>query len=110
MARKRGNNAVSYLHVYGQEQWHDDVQIIGNKRALQALRDAVNAVLQEHKEEASMDTVFTGDGEGYRVTVIRLDDERTWPTLAVPYTDEFARETREGAVWPDRIGWLDVGG
>lgn len=57
---------VAFLHIYGQYQWHHPATIKGNRLALTALRDAIDAALSGRHGQAS---VFATDGEGYSVDV-----------------------------------------
>ncbi len=62
----KGAEDEAWMHVYGQYQWHAPATIRGNRRALQALRDAIDRAMKEGSGEAS---VFATDGEGYSVDV-----------------------------------------
>ncbi|MEW6048032.1 MAG: type II toxin-antitoxin system HicB family antitoxin [Bacillota bacterium] len=88
------------LHVYGQALWHQDVYLVGNRRALRKLRAAVTAAL--NRGRGSCET-FANDGEGYDVHVVCVDDPATLDKLAVPYHGKHAREASRDAVWPDRL-------
>lgn len=83
---------ISYLHVYGQGVWHDSVLIVGNRKALLTLRATIDKALKRSGAQTS-DTVFAGDGEGYNALITRCDNERLWPQLAAPYTDEIAQDS-----------------
>ncbi|WP_027719056.1 hypothetical protein [Desulfovirgula thermocuniculi] len=101
MGRKGGNgDSIPLLHVYGQSAWHDDVFIVGNRQALKVLLEAVKEALDQGKGE--VDGVFAADGEGYGIVVIREDDPwpEGWEKLALPYTEDYARDRREGIIWP----------
>ena len=83
------------LHIYGQYQWHDDVQIVGNTEALRVLRNAIDMAL-EHGQAATL-AFFVGDGEGYQVTVAKNDSGwEEWGRFPAPYTSDYAQEKREG--------------
>lgn len=85
---------IGYMHLYAQEQWHDDAYVIGDETALRALRDAIDKALSGG---TGTSLAFAGDGEGYRVRVVVRGPER----LPMPYTDEIAAEV--GAVFPDDL-------
>lgn len=87
---------TEYLHVFAQQQWHDEAYIIGNRRALENLRTTIDQALATGHSTV---VAFTNDGEGYDAHVTLLSDEQV-NKLAVPYTDEFAREGSESALWP----------
>lgn len=91
----------SILHIYGQEAWHDDVNIYGNRKALEDLRDAITTLLitTEHnnpKKEFNMpDNLFiksfVNDGEGF-TCFLHIKEDEEMNRLPVPYTDEMASE------------------
>jgi hypothetical protein len=85
------------LHIHSQLLWHDDAWILGNRAALVALRDAVDAALRDGQSSI---TAFVSDGEGFVVNVVCREDIDA--QAAVPYasSDEESREKRPDAVWP----------
>lgn len=90
------------LHVHAQCAHHDDVRIVGNREGLKALFDAIEVALFD-TDVPGKAPVMVSDGEHYDVFV-RLDDSPwnspTWTKRAVPYTDDYARETQPDAIWP----------
>lgn len=84
------------LHLYPQAQWHDEAYVIGTRESLLKLRDAIDSALATGSAKADC---FTNDGEGYSV-IIRTVGQVDAEALAVPYTDEIARETSKSARWP----------
>lgn len=92
---------MSKLHLYAQLQWHDEAYIVGNRQALESLRDAISKVLASEGPEL-VDT-FASDGEGYCVAVALSDDE-TFDKLAPPYTSDIAKPTdKNNFIWPWNI-------
>lgn len=85
------------LHIYGPSIWHDHSFIVGNKEALQYLRDAIDSALAEGNGKA---TAFTADGEGFDLCVYQEEPEAFWDNLCVPYTDDLAMERRNGTTSP----------
>jgi hypothetical protein len=85
-----------YLHIYAQEQWHGNDYVVGNKEALERLRDALNDALEKGQGQA---TTYVNDGEGYYALVVQSDDE-TIDKLMVPYIDEIAYDSRDDIVHP----------
>lgn len=61
------------LHVYPQQQYHDDVRIIGEACALRRLAAALMEAADEGASQLT--TVMTGDGEGYNVTIVTATDQ-----------------------------------
>ena len=59
------------LHIFGQGAWHEEVHIVGNREALEALRDTILSCIAS-KEARSMEA-FVNDGEGYKVRDCRIE-------------------------------------
>jgi len=71
------------INIYGQVAPHDDLFIYGNKKALAALKEMLEVVLEgEDTHEA---TFSTTDGEDYRIVI--LHDDNPEPELMLPYED-----------------------
>ncbi|MDO8671127.1 MAG: hypothetical protein Q7O66_06810 [Dehalococcoidia bacterium] len=90
-----------YLHIYGPDWHHDDAYIMGDRAALEALRAAIDRVLMfaaNPGTSVESDEFFVGDGEGFTAYVLLYKDD--FGHVAEPYTEDYARETREHAVWP----------
>ena len=88
------------LHVFAQLFQHDDCNIVGDRDGLERLRAAIDQALAGGQGECG---TFVNDGEGYAVRV-KLADEATMDTLAVPYTDENAKESQtSSAIWPWKL-------
>ena len=90
--------AVPYLHLFAQQAWHDDAHIVGNRRGLTALRDALTRALDG---DLGVAEVFVEDGEGYFAVCRLREDMRD---IALPYTDEVAAESAGSG----RIGPWDI--
>lgn len=92
------------MHVYGQSVWHDDVNIVGNREALERLQEAIERALEGDKETGTTGVVFAKDGEGYEVCITLQDGQchsPEWEDYVAPYNDEMARETaKEGSIIP----------
>lgn len=93
------------LHVYGQNSWHDDVCVLGSRKALTNLRNAIDRVLATNEPKLSEGMV--SDGEGFCVLVGVVEDEEIESKLAVPYIDEIAREQNEKAMRPEEAIGID---
>ena len=72
------------LHLYAQDDNHDDAWIVGDRVALTALRDALNQVL-DGPHPATGVQAFCEDGEGYTTLVMRVDEPDVWRELLLPY-------------------------
>ena len=68
---------MKILNIYGQEYWHTDARIIGNRNGLLALQKVIAEALHNGKamSENTPDPLFASDGEGYSVIVECHDDE-----------------------------------
>ncbi len=87
------------LHIYGQDYWHCPVLIVGQKNALEKLRDAIDHALQEDHGTC---TACANDGEGYDVHVVMENSnwgDSVWTTMQVPYTDSCAQQTDGEPPW-----------
>ncbi len=91
---------MKLLHIYTQSFWHESAAIVGNREALEALADTLRRVLESEPPAEGRIEAETADGEGYECRVIRIEDERTWSVLALPYTDEVAQTGNVGKVKP----------
>lgn len=80
--------ASGYLHIYGQEYWHEDAAIIGDRHGLALLRDQINRVLSGNSRIETNDdcSFFQNDGEGYSLNVVLATDEEM-QSLASAYND-----------------------
>lgn len=86
---------MTMLHIYAQPEWHCDAYILGDRESLARLRDALTRALDTGQPQTV--EAFTSDGEGFSAVVAVCDDDN----LALPYTDEAARERDSGHVRPD---------
>lgn len=87
------------LHVYAQYTWHDNAYLAGTPSALRLVRDAIAVALGDAR--VGTVTAFVNDGEGYDFKVIAASEEEMH-ALAVPYTDELARDGND-ALFPWRL-------
>lgn len=90
------------LHIYAQQSWHQPVTIVGNRAALEALRDAIQQALDIGQGVTTSAEVFTNDGEGYEVLIMPCEDKDLWDTFATPYTDPDAQGTNQGRAYPTK--------
>lgn len=94
---KRMKRHPLVLHIYGQEESHDGVLVLGNKGALIALQEML-ALILEGKDESSTAQFFTADGEGYLLTVEQNDTDwqsESWQSIELPY-HQYSPSTRGG--------------
>lgn len=69
---------MKILNIYGQESYHTEAKIIGNREGLEALRQAINGALNLPRGKTSTaqfkEPLFASDGEGYEVIVEMHND------------------------------------
>jgi hypothetical protein len=100
MTRDEMENGTEWLHVYPQAQWHDDASIVGTRKGIESLRDALTRALESERGTA-MAEGFVTDGEGYIVNVYVVpfaEMER----MQLPYSDSdmFNPNGVKGRMWP----------
>ncbi|GEK32483.1 hypothetical protein [Kurthia sibirica] len=78
-------NRYPKCHIYSQDSWHDEAYIIGNKKGLEKLRDAINLTLEKGNTKNDF---WPKDLEGYDVLIACVEDE-VLDDLALPYSPEF---------------------
>lgn len=78
---------TNVLHVYGQESWHSDSIVVGDKDALGQLRDAVERALREG--EASFSSFASAD-DRFEVLVRLAEGAELLSALPLPYRAEHA--------------------
>ena len=69
---------MKILNIYGQEAWHTDARIVGNREGLTELRDTINNALMGKGGKAKTlqrEPLFASDGEGYSVLVECCNDD-----------------------------------
>ena len=73
-----------FLHIHWQKARHDDVIIVWNHEALKQLHKAVTNAIT--KGEWHTETIFCGDGEGYKIKIKNLGNEQL-SDKKLPYSD-----------------------
>lgn len=86
-----------YLHVFAQFTHHAEARIVGSKKGLDALADAIAIALKDG--DALSEPVFVNDGEGFRVEVKCASDAEV-EKLDDPYYSTFVSD--EVTYWRDR--------
>ena len=95
-----GNNAfedINYLNINPPTWPHDDVEIVGNKKALLLLKKAIDHCL-EGNVDVSTETVDT-NGEGY-ILIVKLRD-MSKENKEYEYDLESEAESDELIAWDD---------
>ena len=100
--RMPAESVAPLLHVHAQNAWHDPAFLLGDRTALQKLRDLLDAVLAGGATAQKTDFIVA-DGEHYDVCVA-MENARwqspAWIHAAVPYQSDAARERSSEAIHP----------
>jgi hypothetical protein len=64
-------DTANWLQIEPQYCWHSEAYIRGNASALRAFAKALLAAADG--AAATSETIFAGDGEGYRIEVLRVE-------------------------------------
>jgi hypothetical protein len=78
---------TNILWVYGQESWHDDSVVVGDRRALEQLNHALGEALREGEATFSS---CASDDRGFEVLVKLAEDAELLRALPLPYRADFA--------------------
>jgi len=73
---------MKILNIYGQEAWHTEARIVGNREGLLVLKATIDRALTYKRATSSTDekpndgttALFASDGEGYEVIVEMHND------------------------------------
>ncbi len=84
---------MSFLNIYGQTTWHDDVRIVGTEEDLTQLRFLIDSALT-HK--ACSSDFYDSEGEGYTIKVVVATEEEG-KDLRSPATDHSTLTTESNA-------------
>jgi len=86
---------VSIVHLWPGAAFHESGFIVGSKAGLKCLRDCIDSAINNNApEKVEVEVV---DGEGYDIIVIPSEERIR---LAVPYTETYAKERRDTAIYP----------
>jgi len=74
---------MKLLNIYGQFDNHAEAKIVGNREGLRALKDLLDKVLSNTKDNSvtdsgNDDSIFASDGEGYPLTVTMNNEKWEW--------------------------------
>ena len=86
--KKKKAKMSGYLHIYGQDAWHDPVIIVADRQALEALKANVEVALSG---KISVTKLFTADGEGFDFIIKPASPEG----YKMPYMADYAQD-KEG--------------
>ena len=79
MIKKLEFKPMKILNIYGQETYHCDAKIIGNREGLEALKQTIDDTLRVFGGRSTTsndkEPLFASDGEGYEIVVEMHNDE-----------------------------------
>ena len=84
------------IHLWQPGSFHEEQYIIGNRDGLEQLQKLIQRALEKHDGKTSAE-FSVSDGEGYTL-IVRCTENID--KLAVPYSEPFAKENRETAIYP----------
>ncbi len=85
---QREYDNLKWLHVYAQYAHHSPVMIEGTRNALEELRNTIDRALATGME-ATSESVYTTDGEGYGIT-INIRNHEYLEKQTLPYYATYA--------------------
>jgi hypothetical protein len=95
------------LHIYGHDEPHGDIYVIGNELGLLRLRDAIEIALTRQQGLGEAE-VMVSDGEEYFISVVRHNADwhaPAWQNIVLPYTAEWIvqAEREKGKQHPSTV-------
>lgn len=101
MSDRERYESIEWLHLFAQFHWHDDASIVGTRKGVEALRDALNTALA-HPDGVAQAQGMTNDGEGYPVNVYVVPFGE-FERMQLPYTDTELCGPMAGRLWPHQL-------
>jgi hypothetical protein len=95
----------SKLHLYAQTWEHQPAYVVGDRDALERLKQAIEIVLEDNGRSINSSVIpaFATDGEGYDVHVVLLEEQADWYKLQMPYTGDSESDGSAGKLWPEEM-------
>jgi hypothetical protein len=90
----------NFCHVYAAQVWHDDVYIVGDKKALQNIKRAIDKALNE---EHGVCRLRPNDDETYLLHVVKVTNPKIEEKLCLPYRYDVAIGNTEGKIHPFQL-------
>ncbi|MGP3739995.1 hypothetical protein [Bacillus altitudinis] len=83
------DDVLGLCNIYAQQTHHFEAFILGNKKGLIELRNAIDRALETGSSVAH---VFPSDYEGYETYIALVNDEQSFEKLITPYVEEYIQE------------------
>lgn len=80
------DDVLGLCNIYAQQTHHFEAFILGNKKGLIELRNAIDRAL------GSVAHLFQSDYEGDETYIALVDDEQRFEKLITPYVEEYIQE------------------
>ncbi len=83
------DDVLGLCNIYAQQTHHFEAFILGNKKGLIELRNAIDRALETGSSVAHL---FQSDYEGDETYIALVDDEQRFEKLITPYVEEYIQE------------------
>lgn len=83
------DDVLGLCNIYAQQTHHFEAFILGNKKGLIELRNAIDRALETGSSVAHL---FPSDYEGYETYIALVNDEQRFEKLITPYVEEYMQE------------------
>jgi len=92
---------MKILNVYGQQSYHTEAKIIGNREGLEALSRAILRALADSNSstQEEREPLYASDGEGYEV-IVEMNNEH-WGLKNGKLIDTFWNRKESNPVYTD---------
>ncbi|OLP63159.1 hypothetical protein BACPU_34770 [Bacillus pumilus] len=83
------DDILEMCNIYAQETHHMEALILGNRKGLLELRNAIDKALETGSSVAHL---YPSDFEGYETCIALVDDENQFKKLITPYVEEHTQD------------------
>ncbi|MES9716611.1 hypothetical protein [Bacillus safensis] len=83
------DDILEMCNIYAQETHHMEALILGNRKGLLELRNAIDKALETGSSVAHL---YPSDFEGYETCIALVDDEKQFKKLITPYVEEYTQD------------------
>ncbi|MCY7707662.1 hypothetical protein P4T38_00420 [Bacillus safensis] len=83
------DDILEMCNIYAQETHHMEALILGNRKVLLELRNAIDKALETGSSVAHL---YPSDFEGYETCIALVDDEKQFKKLITPYVEEYTQD------------------
>ncbi|WOQ72026.1 hypothetical protein R0126_15475 [Bacillus stratosphericus] len=83
------DDILEMCNIYAQETHHREALILGNRKGLLELKNAIDQAL---KTGSAVANLYPSDFEGYETCIALVDDEKQFKKLITPYVEEYTQD------------------